>query len=218
MDISQPMFHIDEVIARKEVSVVFDNGNISTGLPKNAERMFLPESSSNCLLKYLHFDSLDILALPLVKDGTEKIAQSFSRYSTVADAAYSLWLRLDEGQKANVWGLDLLEEPVDLGGMLDVLCIHYAQYIAWDLVLPQETVTTHRFLVGRFLVLGNSVLIMYLLWPVEAKAYGKALFRQEMAPFLIEESPVCLDTIGNALVMRLMLALQCNDLPKIVKT
>jgi hypothetical protein len=73
MDISQPMFHIDEVIARKEVSVVFDNGNISTGLPKNAERMLLPESSSNCLLKYLHFDSLDILALPLVKDGAEKI-------------------------------------------------------------------------------------------------------------------------------------------------
>jgi hypothetical protein len=180
--------------------------------------MLLPESSSNCLLKYLHFDSLDILALPLVKDGAEKIAQSFSRYSTVADAAYSLWLRLDEGQKANVWGLDLPEESVDLGGMLDVLCMYYAQYIAWDLVLPQETVTTHRFLVGRFLVLGDSVLIMYFLWPVEAKAYGKALFRQEMAPFLIEESPVCLDTIGNALVMRLMLALQCNDLPKIVKT
>ena len=218
MDISQPMFHIDEVVARKEVSVMFDNGNISTGLPKNAERMLLPECSSGYLFEYLHLDSLDILALPLIKDGAEKIAQSFSRYRTLADAALSLWLRLDQGQKANVWGIDLLEEPVDLRGMLDVPCMHYAQNIAGDLVLPQEPVPTHRFLVGRILVLADSVLIMYLLWPVEAKAYGKALFRQKMAPVLIEESPVCLDTIGNALVMRLMLALQCHDLPKIVKT
>ena len=218
MDISQPMFHIDEVIARKEVSVMFDNGNISTGLPKNAERMLLSESSSGCLFEYLHLDSLDILALPLIKDGAEKIAQSFSRYRTVADAPLFLWLRLDQGQKANVWGLDLLEEPVDLRGMLDVPCMHYAQNIAGDLVLPQEPVPTHRFLVGRILVLGDPVLIMHLLWPVEAKAHGKALLRQKMAPFLIEESPVRLDTIGNALVMWLMLALQCHDLPKIVKT
>jgi hypothetical protein len=197
---------------------MFDNGNISTGLPKNAERMLLPESSSGRLFEYLHFDSLDILALPLVKDGAEKIAQSFSRYSTVADAALPLWLRLDQGQKANVWGLDLLEESVDLDGMLDVLCMHHAQYIARDLVLSQKPIPAHRFLVGGVLVFGDTVPIMHLLWTIEAKAYSKALSRQEMAPVLIEESPVCLDTVGNALVMRLMLALQCHDLLKVVKT
>jgi hypothetical protein len=211
------MLRVDEVITRKEVSVMFDNGNISAGLPKDTKRMLLPESSSGRLLEYLHLDPLDILALPLVEDGAEKIAQSFSRHSAVANAAFSVWLRLDQGQKANVWGLDLLEEPVDLGGMLDVLCMHHAQYIARDLVLPQEPIPTHRFLVGGVLALGDAVPIMHLLRPVEAKAYGKALCRQKMTPVLIEESTVCLNTVGDAFVTGLMLSLQRHDLAKVVQ-
>jgi hypothetical protein len=179
--------------------------------------MLLPESSSSRLFEYLHFDPPDIVALPLVKNGAEKITQGSSRHSAVADAALSLWLRLDQGQKANVWGLDLLEELVDLGRILDVLCVHYAQYIARDLVLLQKPIAAHRFLVGGVLVFGDTVPIMHLLRPIEAKAYDKALFRQETAPVLIEESTVCLDTIGDALFTGLMLALQRHDLPKIVK-
>ncbi len=68
------MLRVDEVVTRKEVSVVFDDRDITAGLPKDTERMLLPESSSGRLLKYLYLDPLDILALPLVKDGAEKIA------------------------------------------------------------------------------------------------------------------------------------------------
>jgi len=211
------MLRVDEVVTRKEVAVVFYDGDISAGLPKDTKRMLLPESRSDRLLEHLHFEPLDILALPLVEDGAEKIAQSFSRYSAVANAALSVWLRLDQGQKANEWGLDLLEEPVDLGGMLDVLCMHHAQYIARDLVLLQEPIPTHRFLVGGALALGDAVPIMHLLRPVETKAYGKALCRQEMTPVLVEESTVCLDTIGDALVTGLMLVLQRHDLAKVVQ-
>jgi hypothetical protein len=210
------MLRVDEVVTRKEVAVVFYDGDISAGLPKDTKRMLLPESSSDCLLEYLHLDPLDILALPLVEDSGEKIAKSFSRYSAVAKAALSVWLRLDQGQKANVWSFDLLEEPVDLGGVLDVPCMYYAQYIARDLVLPQEPIPTHRFLVGGVLALGDAVSIMHLLRPVEAKAYGKAFCRQKLTPVLIEESTVCLDTVGDALVTGLMLALQRHDLAKVV--
>ncbi len=146
-----------------------------------------------------------------------KLPQSFSRHSAVANAALSVWLRFDQGQKANVWGVDLLEEPVDLGGMLDVLCMHHAQYVARDLVLLQEPIPTHRFLVGGVLALGDAVPIMHLLRSVEAKAYGKALCRQKTAPVLIEESTVCLDTVGDALITGLMLALQCHNLAKVVQ-
>jgi hypothetical protein len=201
------MLRVDEVITRKEVAVVFDDRNITASLPKDTECMVLPESSSGCLLKYLHLDSLDILALPLVEDGAEKIAQSFSRYSAAAHTTLFVLLWLNQGQKANVWGFDMLEEPVDLGGMLDVLCMHHAQYITRDLVLPQEPIPIHRFLVGGVLVFADTVPIMHLLWPIEAKAYAKALCRQKMAPILIEESPVCLDTVGDTLVRGLMLAL-----------
>ena len=130
------MFGVDEVITRKEVSVVFDNGNITTGFSKDTKRMFLPESSSGCLFEYLHLDPFDILALPLVEDGTEKISQNFSRHSAVANTALFAWLRLNQGQKRHVFGLDLFEEPVNLGGMLGVLCMDHAQYIARDPVLP----------------------------------------------------------------------------------
>ena len=211
------MFRVDEVITRKEVSVVFDDGNITAGLPKDTQHMLLSEGSSGRLLEYLHFDPLDILAHPLVEDGAEKIAQSFSRHSTVANAALFVWLRLDQGQKLHVLGLDLLEEPVNLGGVLDVLCMDHAQYIARDSVLPQEFIPTHRLLVGRILALGYAVPIVHFLRPVQAKPHGKALCRQKAAPVLIEENTVGLHTIGDALVRGLMLALERHNLAKIVQ-
>ena len=84
------MLRVDEVITRKEVAVMFDDGDITAGLPKDTERMFLPEGSSGRLLEYLHLDPPDILALPLVEDGAEKIAQGLSRHRAVADAALSV--------------------------------------------------------------------------------------------------------------------------------
>ena len=111
----------------------------------------------------------------------------------------------------------LLEEPVDFGGMPDVLCMDYAQEIARDPVLPQEPIPTHCFPVGGGLALGDAVPIVHLLRTVEAKAYGKTLCRQETAPVLIEESAIGLDAVGDALITGLMLALQRHDLPKVVE-
>jgi hypothetical protein len=59
---------------------------------------------------------------------------------------------------------------------------------------------------------------MHLLRPIKAKANGKTLCRQEMTPILIQESPVGLNTIDDALVMRLMFALQGHNLTKIVQS
>ena len=69
------MLCVDEVITRKEVAVVFDDRDVAASLPKCTECMVLPESSSSCLLKYLYLHAFDILALPLVENGAEKIAQ-----------------------------------------------------------------------------------------------------------------------------------------------
>jgi aromatic ring-cleaving dioxygenase len=171
------MFCVDEVITRKEVSVVFDDGNITAGLLKDANRMLLPESSSGRLLEYLHFDPLDILVHPLIEDGAEKIAQSLSRHSAMANAALFVWLRLNQGQKLQVLGFDLLEEPVNLDGVLDVLCMHHAKYIARDLVLAQELIPMHRLLVGGVVPLGDAVPIVHFLRTVQTKPYAKALCR-----------------------------------------
>jgi hypothetical protein len=201
------MFRIDKVITRKEVSAVFDDRNITAGLPKDTQRMLLPEGSSGRFLKYLNFDPLDILDLPLVKDGAEKITQSFGRHSAGTNSALFIWLRLDQGQKLHVWSLDLFEEPINLGGMLDILRMHHAQDIARNLVLPQKFIPTHRLLVGGMLALSDTIPIVHFLRTVQTKPYGKALRRQKTAPVLIEESTVGLYTVADALVRGLMLAL-----------
>ncbi len=103
------MFRVNEVITRKEVSIVFDDGNIAAGLPKDTECMLLSEGSSGRLLEYLHFEPLDILVLPLIEDGAEKMAPSFSRHSAVANAALFVWLRLDQRQKLQYWALICLK-------------------------------------------------------------------------------------------------------------
>ena len=129
------MIHVDKVITRKEISVVFDDGNITAGHPKDSQHMLLPEGSSGHLFEYLHSETLDILAHPLVEDGAEKMTQGFRRHSTVVDAALFFWLRFDQGQKLHILSLELLEEPVNLGGMQDVLFMHHAQDVAGDPVL-----------------------------------------------------------------------------------
>ena len=70
---------------------------------------------------------------------------------------------------------------------------------------------------GRVLALGDAVPIVHLLRTVQAKPYGKALCLQKATPVLIEESTIGLHTVGDALVSRLMLALQRRNLAKVIQ-
>ncbi len=99
------MFSVHKVITRKEVSVTFDDRNITAGLPKNAETGFLPEGCCSDLFEHLYFDTTDILSQPLIENGAEKSSQGFGRHSTAAYAAFGSRLTLDERQKADVIGL-----------------------------------------------------------------------------------------------------------------
>ena len=92
----------------------------------------------------------DILAQPFVKNSTEKIAKGFSRDRAVAYAA-PVRLKLDQRQKPQIAGPDLLEEPVHLSGMSDILVMDHAEYIAGDSVFLQEPVPAHRLLMGGLL-------------------------------------------------------------------
>ena len=171
------MFRVDEVITRKKVSIVFDDGYVPAGLPKDAKRMLLPEGGSGCFLEDLDFDPLDILAHPLIEDGAEKIPQGFSRDSAVAHPALLVWLWFNKGQKLDGLGFDLLEEPVNLEGILDVLCVNHAKDIERDVVLAQEVIPTHRLSVGGVLAFGDAVPIMHLLRTVQTEPNKKAFCR-----------------------------------------
>ncbi len=115
------MFSIGKVVTRIEVSVVFDDRNITAGRPEDTQRMLLLKGCSCSLLENLHFDSPDIPVYPLVEDSAEKNPQGFRRNGALAYATFDAWLRFDQRQKANILRFDLLEESVNLGGGLDVI-------------------------------------------------------------------------------------------------
>jgi hypothetical protein len=66
------MLIINKVITRKEVSVMFDDGKVTAGPPKDAQAMLLPEGCCGNLLEYLDADAADILTQPLVENGAKK--------------------------------------------------------------------------------------------------------------------------------------------------
>jgi hypothetical protein len=78
-------------------------------------------------------------------------------------------LRLNQRQEGEVSGADLLEEPVHLGGVLDVVLVHHAQYVAADPMPAQELIPAHRPLVGGSPVRRDSIAIVHGLRAVEAQ-------------------------------------------------
>ena len=78
-DVAQAMFGVDVVVAGKEISIVFDDRDISADGPEDAQRMLLPERRPGRFLENLHFDPADIPAHPFVEDGAEKVAPGFRR-------------------------------------------------------------------------------------------------------------------------------------------
>jgi hypothetical protein len=114
---------------------VFDDGNIPAAFAKDTQRMFLPKGCPGSLFEYLHFDPADILAHPLIKDGAEKSGKRFRGHRVGADAALGIGLWLDQGQESDVLGLELLEKPVHLKRISDVVGIDHTKDFAQYLVL-----------------------------------------------------------------------------------
>ena len=99
------MFWVDEVVTRKKVSIVFDNGDIPAGLPKNTQCMLLSKGCSGSLLDDLYFKTANIPTHPLIEDCAEKRTEGFSRHRALADAVFARpsvtgRRRLDQGQKS----------------------------------------------------------------------------------------------------------------------
>ena len=211
------MLCIDEMVTRVEIATVFDDGNTAARLAQDAQRMLLPKGRPGSLFKDLYLDPANVLAHPLVKDGTEKKTKRFGGHGVAADAALGIGLWLDQGQKGDGLRLELLEEPVHLEGNPDVVGVHHTEDFARHVVPLQELVATDCLLKGGFLVLGDAVQVVQRLRTVEADPNGKPLCRQETAPLLVEQGAVGLDAVRDAPVGRLVLMLQGHKLTKIIQ-
>src|SRR5262245_17224598 len=134
------------------------------------------------LLEHLHDDAPDVLPYPLIKDGTEKRTKRLSRHRTRAHTTFRSWLPLDERNKAEVLGFDLLEKAIHLEGILDILRVHHTQEIDRDFMLSQQTIALHHLLMGRFLAFGHTVRVVQCLRTVKAEPDSKIFCRKKAAP------------------------------------
>jgi hypothetical protein len=125
-DIPKIMSGVYKMIAAKEVTVTFHDGNIAAGSPKETEFVLLPESGLRCFLKELYFDPADIPIPPLIKYGAEKPAERLRRNAGGARAILRVRLTIDQGQKSNISSPDLLEKPINLFGVLHIVGIDHA--------------------------------------------------------------------------------------------
>jgi hypothetical protein len=94
-DVSKIVLRVSEMITREEVTVVFDNRNVTTYWAKDAKRMILPECCPSGLLEYLNFDSPNVFAHPFIENGAQKSAPGISRNGKWADAVFAIRLRLN---------------------------------------------------------------------------------------------------------------------------
>jgi hypothetical protein len=63
---------------------VLDDRDVTAGLTKYAEPMFLAEGSSCRFFKYLYKYLPNIIAQPLIENSAKEIAEGISRYGPVA--------------------------------------------------------------------------------------------------------------------------------------
>jgi hypothetical protein len=96
-DIPEAMVCVHEMVAGKEISVVFNDWDIAAGWPEEAKRMFLPESRPGRLFENLNFDPADVLVQPFIEDSAKKIAPGFSRHGVSAHSSQPIRMRLDKG-------------------------------------------------------------------------------------------------------------------------
>ena len=217
-DVAQAVLRGDEVISHVKVAVVFDDRDIPADRPKDTQRMVQTVGRSGSLLEDLHDDPPDVLMNPFVKNGAEEGAEGFRRYGAGAHAAPGGRLRLDEGNEAKILGLDLLEEAVDVEGVLDVLRMDNTEKIDGELMLPQQAITLHHLPVCGLLVFGHAIGVVQRRRTVDAEADDKIFSGQKAAPVVIQENAVRLDGVGDAPAVGPVLALEFHDAAKIIQS
>jgi hypothetical protein len=176
-DIPEVVLPVNEVIASIEISIVLDHGNVTTGFLKDAQGVFLPQSRFCSFLEDLDSYLLDVPAHPLIKDGAEKSAESLRGRGQRAYTSIDVRPGLHQGEETDVCGSDLLKEPVNLVGVVDVVAVHHAKDVTCDSVPTQKFISAHGLAMGRSSAFGKAMAVMHLLRSVQADAHAEALCR-----------------------------------------
>lgn len=90
------------------------------------------------------------------------------------------------------------------------------EHVAFDPIFPQEPISPHHLLMGRFPSLGYAIAVVELLRTVDADSDLETMPRKEAAPFFVQECAVRLNAIEDLASRGPVLCLEFDDPPKIV--
>jgi hypothetical protein len=213
-DIAQPVVAVDEVVARKEIAVVFEYRDLAASLAEDTQRMLLAERRSGGLLERLNHYAADIAPDPLIEDLAQERAILFRRRRMRADAAHRFQRSLDGRQKTQIPATNFAEEAVDGEWRAHVPIVHDAEDVGSNFHSKQEIVGAHRLSVSRFAASSHPVRVVQLRRAVEAQTHAEPFTRQEATPFFVQQDSVGLDTVSHMPAGGFVLALQGDGLLK----
>ena len=123
--------------------------------------------------------------------------------------------RFDTGYELHEAGFHIVaQKAIHLEWLPGIASVHGRERAEGHAVLLQQPGCSEGLIEGRFALFGEAIGVVQLARTIETQPDEELVLGKEGTPFVIEQSPVGLDVVGDTTAGRRMLSLQLNDLAK----
>ncbi len=187
-DVAKQKFGENEMVARVEVSIGFEDGNVAACGRHATDTRWYAEIVGQCGIEELEEASADIGGKPTVKNVAEKRAPlcwadrkgrngaiGVGKAGKSAVGAQSF----DDGCELNIGAVDALEEVVEVVGSLGVCGVYGCECVPLDFVLSEQIDAVHRLRVCW------CVGVVHV--PIEIVQVGRSVYGHSNEPTVVVE-------------------------------
>lgn len=202
VDIAQPVFGFDIVVAGIEVAAVFQSQSQSAGWLEDTQTRFVAGPGGEGFVEDLDVNAPDIVPYPFTKDRDKEfaiLASTDRRWNDLLTFLVTgLVVPQDDGDELDVDGAGFVtQEPVDFEGGVGVALVDTAQDVVLDLVLLEQGQPTHRLVEGRAAAFAHPVAVVEIPRAIEAEPDQEVVFLEKVAPFIVKGRAVGLQGIDD---------------------
>jgi len=149
--------------------------------------------------------------VPAVEYPTHKIAQLLRRYREIRNTAGS-GISFDARDKLDVPGTKAGTEVEELIGVLGVEAINKDEDVVFDVVFPAAVNGSHHFVESSRAGMVGAVMVVVLFGAVDADADEEVVFAEKLAPLVVEQDGVGLQSVADDLAGCAVFPLQLDEL------
>ena len=149
--------------------------------------------------------------VPAVENPTHEIAQLLRRYREIRNAA-GHGVPLDTWYELQVPGAEAGAEVEQFIGVVGVEVIDEDEDVVFDVVFFAAVNGPHHFVESSGAGMVGAVVVVVLFWAVDTDADEEVIFAKELAPLVVEEDGVGLQSIADDLAGYAVFPLQLDEL------